>query len=339
MYQRPNAYESRLHQLFNLDNSIARQHLFTQLALEAFEHQYHHNPIYTTWCNLRGAHPTSVTSIDAIPFLPISVYRSKSVSCFDVKDSAYFMSSQTGGESASRHYIYELAFYYRHLKRCFEFALGPVTQYSIIGLLPHYLDRPHSSLIAMCSELMRLCGQDGTDFFTVPNDGFKKRLYELKSTGKTCIVFGVRFAFTEWANQIDFGTNTILIETGGMKNRGPEMSRQAFNAFVLKQYNPKALYSEYGMTELFSQCYAIHDKPFISPPSLQVFARSEINPNRRIHSNYTGALDIIDLANIDTCCFLATDDVGTIQLQNSFEMLGRLDSSVNRGCHALWPET
>lgn len=338
MYQRPNAYEMRLQGLFNGITETEAHAIFNELALEAFVHQFEHNPVYKSWCELRGAHPSNVNTIEAIPFLPISIFKTKPVACFNVQNQLYFLSSQSSGEQASKHYIHEMAFYYRHLKRCFEYALGAVKSYNIIGLLPHYLERPHSSLIAMCRELMIQSGQQGNDFFINPDANFIKRLHQLQANGKPCIIFGVRFAFIEWAQHIDFGSNAILIETGGMKNRAPEMSREAFNVFALKHYKPAALYSEYGMTELFSQCYAQHKQHFICPPSLKIFARSAAHPEERFSANKSGPLDIIDLANIDTCCFIATEDVGTLYTPKHFEVLGRSDHSGNRGCHALWTQ-
>ena len=338
MYQRPNGYESGLEQLFK-QGSQSSLDLFNTLALTAFRHQYDHNPVYQNWCNLRKVNPSLVQSIDAIPFLPISVYKTQTVACFKVCENEVFLSSQTTGEHPSRHYIYELEWYHRQVKRCFEFALGDLNQFNWIALLPHYMERTGSSLISMCRELMRQCGQNGDDFFMKADPDFKHRFEQLQKSSKITLVLGVRFAFMEWINAFDFGSEVILIETGGMKNRGKDLSRQAFINLLQDKTRASAIYSEYGMTELFSQCYAKNREPFKCPPSMRVLVRSESNPNIRYSTSKSGAMDIIDLANIDTCSFIATDAVAELYPDGTFEILGRLDHSGTRGCHALWTES
>lgn len=309
---------------------------FTELAMEAFRFQYKNNQIYHQFCDLMGG-PDKVRSIEQIPFLPIELYKNHKIISGYHTEQIIFRSSGTTGAVKSEHYILDLSWYHGSLIRGFELVFGPAKEYCFLALLPGYVERQDSSLIYMVNTLMRLGLNDQTGFFKNPDAGFIQIIEHNRQKKIPTILFGVSFSLLSFAEKypIDL-SHVILIETGGMKGMAEEKTKEELHTILKEKFKLKNVYSEYGMTELLSQAYSTSHQTFETPAWMKVLIREPNDPVKYLPLEKSGGINVIDLANIYSCCFIATQDLGKKNHPNTFEVLGRFDHSDLRGCNLLF---
>ena len=304
---------------------------FEQIALEIFSLQAERCAPYRQYINLLGINPEQVDSIDKIPFLPIELFKSHDIYCGDTEPEKIFTSSNTGGTVASRHMMQSLAHYEQAFTRAFEQFYGESSQWSIYGLLPNYLQREGSSLVYMVDRLINRCGSGG--FYL---DEYEKLLADMEADPKPKILLGVSYALWDLAEQFSPKLrNTIVMETGGMKGQRKELPKAEFHKILTDAFGVEKIHSEYGMAELTSQAYSSGDGIFRSPRWMKVLTRDVNNPLKVNLRPMRGAINIIDLANISSCAFIATQDVGSTFADGSFTIEGRLTGADIRGCNLL----
>lgn len=317
--------------------TLRDNHAFGQLALELFRFQYHTNNIYRTYCDVLKTRIDAIDSICQIPFLPISFFKTHNVSCgaYSITEP-FFESSGTTGQQASRHFVPETALYERSFRQTFEQFYGPVQDYCIIGLLPSYLERQRSSLVYMVNDLIKRSGHPKSGFYLYDVEKLAGTIASLEAAQQKTILFGVTYALVDFAELHPIPLqHTTIIETGGMKGRKKELLREEVHGLLKKSFSVNSIHSEYGMTELLSQAYALKNGQFQTPPWMRVLVREEDDPFSVTGSAGTGGINIIDLANIWSCAFIATEDAGRLSRDNCFEVLGRLDNAEIRGCSLL----
>ncbi len=304
-------------------------------ALDIFRLQAANNPVYASFLEALKIDPLLVSSVDKIPYLPIRFFKTQEVKTGSFEPQAVFESSGTSGMTHSRHLVKDLSLYEKSFTRGFEFFYGPVQDWCIIGLLPSYLERKNSSLVCMTDRLIRLSGHPQSGFYLDQYEVLLSVLKDLEKQGQKTWLIGVSFALLDFAEKFSAGLrNTVIIETGGMKGRGPEMIREELHAIIKRSFGVPAVHSEYGMTELLSQAYSKGGGLFHCPPWMKILLRDEEDPFVVKHTG-TGTINVIDLANIHSCSFIATDDAGKLYPDGSFEVLGRVDGSDLRGCSLM----
>ena len=307
---------------------------FDLQAIQLYEKQFSNNLIYRSFCDLVHKHPSDCESVIEIPFLPISFFKTHKVLTGNPECSHIFESSGTAGKTSS-HHVADIEVYEQSFFNCFELFYGHPNQFAVIGLLPGYLEKPNSSLIYMMQKLIEIsdCVDSGfyLDNYQKLHDVLKRR----EQANQKTFLLGVSFALLDFAEQFPCSLqHTILVETGGMKGRRKELVREELHA-QLKQYlDVGDIQSEYGMTELLSQAYAKDNGRFRCPPWMKVLVRNPNNP-LDIQAYGTGCLNIIDLANKNSCAFIGTDDLGRVYSDRTFEVIGRDDSSDVRGCNLM----
>jgi hypothetical protein len=315
--------------LFNISFS------FEQLALEAFCFQAAQNPVYAAYLQAIHCIPEQIDCIQKIPFLPIGFYKTHAVRTGNFTPALVFESSTTTGSTPSQHLVRNPTLYKASFLNGFEQYWGSPHNTCIIGLLPSYLERKNSSLVYMVKELIEKSCHPNSGFYLNEREVLSKTLTELESKQQRTLLIGVTFALLDFASTHPQPLkHTTLIETGGMKGRAEELTREEVHSLLKKAFQLPAIGSEYGMTELFSQAWSKGDGLFESPPWMKVLVREEEDP-LTVKLSGNGGLNIIDLANIDSCCFIATDDAGRVHSNGHFEMLGRLDGASTRGCSLL----
>ena len=307
---------------------------FDLQAIQLYEKQFSNNPIYRSFCDLVHKHPSDCESVIAIPFLPISFFKTHKVLTGNPECSHIFESSGTGGKTSS-HHVADIEVYEQSFFNCFELFYGHPNQFAVIGLLPGYLEKPNSSLIYMMQKLIEMsdCADSGfyLDNYQKLHDVLKRR----EQANQKTFLLGVSFALMDFAEQFPSSLqHTIVVETGGMKGRRKELVREELHAQLKQNLDVEGIQSEYGMTELLSQAYAKDNGRFRCPPWMKVFVRNPNNP-LDIQAHGTGCLNIIDLANKNSCAFIGTDDLGRVYSDGSFEVIGRADSSDVRGCNLM----
>lgn len=308
---------------------------FEALAITAFEIQYHHNPIYAAFAKAVGKIPGKVTTLTNIPFLPVSFFKTHLVTTSQYNPSLYFESSGTTGIQNSRHAVKDSALYEASFLACFQQFYGNPEDWCIIGLLPAYLERQHSSLVYMVNILINKSNNPASGFYLNEFDILNNLLQQQEAAGKKTLLLGVTFALLDFAEQYPQQLkHTIVMETGGMKGRREEWTRQQVHTFLQQKLGTNSIHSEYGMTELLSQGYSSGNGIFNTPSWLKILVRQDDDP-LTVAAQGSGLINIIDLANIYSCCFIATDDVGTIHPNGCFEIAGRRDNSDLRGCSLL----
>lgn len=308
---------------------------FEALALQTYVYQYTYNSIYAQYANAVGRSPANVISLTDIPFLPIRFFKSHQVVCGQFIPEAVFESSGTTQTINSRHYVKSLELYRQSFLRAFRIFYGDVKDYCIIGLLPSYLERSNSSLVVMADELIRQSTHADSGFYLYEHEKLSSVLQALEQKKQKTLLIGVTFALLDFAEKQQLHLqHTIVMETGGMKGRREEWTRQQVHHFLFERLGVKTIHSEYGMTELLSQAYSFGDGIFSCPPWMKIVLREEDDPFA-IQRNGTGIINVIDLANIDSCSFIATDDAGRLQADESFEVIGRTDNSDLRGCSLM----
>jgi hypothetical protein len=311
---------------------------FTQKALALVAYQAENNPIYRQYLDCLRVDYRDIQHIEQIPFLPIEFFKYHAIISGDSSTEKTFESSGTTGESRSKHHVADLAFYEGLSERIFAELYGNLTEYHILALLPSYLERDTSSLVYMVSHFIRVSQSAHSGFYlgNIP-ELLQKLNYLQKNSSRKILLIGVTFALLDLAEQYAPDLSKVIVmETGGMKGRRREMLRAEVHAILRKGLNIQAVHSEYGMTELLSQGYSQADETFACPPWMRVLLREVNDPFAIDDTLRIGAVNVIDLANIDSCAFIATQDLGTIIGDNQFQILGRMDNSDIRGCNLLF---
>lgn len=311
---------------------------FRTRALQLFQYQYEHNELYRHFCEALHVDIAAVAELSQIPFLPISFFKTHPVLCRPATvDSAdlTFESSGTTGTVNSHHYVWDAQVYEDSLFMGFEEFYGSPGQYAILALLPSYVERANASLVYMAKTLMAASGHPANGFYINEWQQLHDAIKTLEQQNTKILLLGVTFALLDFAEAYPIQlSNTIVMETGGMKGRRTEMTRTEVHDILKKQWGMPHIHSEYGMTELLSQAYALSDGIFRPTATMQVFVR-DINDPLDVATSGTGALNVIDLANMHSCAFIATEDIARIHEDGSFEVLGRLDHSALRGCSLM----
>jgi len=307
---------------------------FNQKAIEIFNFQYNNNSVYSQYCKLINVNAKSIKKIKDIPFLPIQFFKNYTVSSYN-KHTHSFKSSGTGGKR-SVHHIKDINIYIESFTQCFEENFGSINNTVFLGLLPSYIEQGNSSLIYMVDYLIQKSNRKESGFYL--ND--YKKLYDLilklEKSEKKIILIGVSYALLDFIDNFSLKTkNLVIIETGGMKGRRKEITREELHNKLKRGFNSNNIKSEYGMTELLSQAYSNTNGIFKSPPWLKILVR-EINDPLYVKSHGKGALNFIDLANVNSCSFIASDDIGEVYRDSSFKVLGRLSNSEIRGCNLMF---
>lgn len=314
---------------------------FHEVAVRLFHYQAERNPVYGAWLQALGfdaAKKATVKRVEDIPFLPIETFKTHTVKTGNFEPGAIYTSSGTTGQETSKHHIASPQAYLRNAQACFEHFYGPVDQYAWLCLLPSYMEREGSSLIAMAEHFVKQSPAEESGFFLKGLDELRYRLETLELNGVPTVILGVTFALLDWAESLEKPLSlksTLIMETGGMKGRRVEPVREAVHAQLQQAFGVDRIHSEYGMTELMSQAYSFGEGRFIPPPQMRVLPRSPENPLEWAGLESHAALNIVDLANADSCAFLATADLGKVFGNGSFEVLGRLEGSDLRGCSLL----
>lgn len=307
-----------------------------EYTLSLFRHQAKENKIYREFISHLNIHPDSISSIAQIPFLPIEFFKSQTIKTGLWNEEIIFESSGTTGNNTSRHYISSTNHYLKNTQTIFEHFYGPVSDYTILALLPSYLERSGSGLISMVNFFIEESTSTNSGFYLYEHAALAQQLKTLKSRGEKTILFGVTFALLDFAEAFPMSLEGItIIETGGMKGRRDELTRSEIHSILKSSFGVADIHSEYGMTELQSQAYSLGNERFQTPEWMQILIRDTSDPLSSVAKGKTGGINIIDLANHDTCAFIATQDLGKIHEDNSFEVLGRFDHSDTRGCSLL----
>jgi phenylacetate-coenzyme A ligase PaaK-like adenylate-forming protein len=308
---------------------------FEQLALEVFRFQAGNNPVYADFLKALRVDVSSVSQILQIPFLPIRFFKTHEIKTTQFEPQMIFESSGTTASINSRYFVKDISLYEESFIRGFDFFYGPLKNYCIIGLLPSYFERKNSSLVYMVDKLIRLSEHPQSGFYLNEYEQLALVLQDLEKRKQPTMLMGITFALLDFAEKYSFPLqHTLLMETGGMKGRRQEMIREEVHALLKKAFSLNAVHSEYGMTELLSQAWSKGEGVFTCPPWMKILVRDEEDPFV-IKKAGLGPINIIDLANIWSCSFIATDDVGKLYPDGSFEVLGRVDGSDLRGCSLM----
>ncbi|HEU4716305.1 MAG TPA: acyl transferase [Bacteroidia bacterium] len=309
---------------------------FTALALEIFRFQLAHNPVYAAFSKGLGKNRDNVNSTGEIPFLPVELFKSHRIYSAEKDPQIVFTSSGTTGSVTSRHEVADVSLYEKSFLAGFEKFYGPPGEWTILALLPSYLEREGSSLVYMADRLIRESKSEDSGFYLHNYKELSGKLSLLNRQKKKTLLLGVTYALLDLAEQFPQPLENITImETGGMKGKRKEMVREEVHAILEESFHVKNIHSEYGMTELLSQAYSSGGGIFRTPPWMKILIREMNDPLSFCGSGRTGGVNIIDLANLYSCSFIATSDLGKIHGNNSFEILGRFDFSDVRGCNLM----
>ncbi len=309
---------------------------FRRTALEIFREQYDRTPVYNEFCRHLSVDPQQVNRLEDIPFLPISFFKDHKVLGEGLTGKLVFRSSGTTDSGLSHHFVPDPARYESSFLSGFEHFYGPVTNWCILALLPSYEERPGSSLIYMADGLIQASLKEGSGFLRGDIKHIANRVREADDAGNPVLLIGVSYALMDLAEQHPMVlTNTVVMETGGMKGRREELVRKALHERLCSGFGLERIHSEYGMTELFSQAYSKGKGIFRCPPWMRVLVRDTEDPLSLVPAGQTGGINVIDLANRHSCAFVATQDLGRVLPGDGFEVLGRFDHSDIRGCNLL----
>ena len=318
--------------VFNIQN----QSDFKTCALQVFRHQFKNNAVYRSFCDLLYIHSSDVKEVEEIPFLPIQFFKSHAVLSSTQAVKETFTSSGTTGSSVSKHMVTDVSWYTKSYTKGFEHFYGPIEDFTVLGLLPNYLERDGSSLIYMVDDFIKKSNNPASGFYLNNLTELSKTLIELDKKGEKVLLIGVAFALLDLIESQQFKLqNTIIMETGGMKGRRKEIIRNELHEILCAGFGVSKIYSEYGMTELLSQGYSSGDGVFDCPPWMKILARDTEDALTMVGANKTGGLNVIDLANYNSCSFIATQDLGKVDNNGRFEVLGRFDHSDIRGCNLM----
>src|SRR5690606_1727732 len=320
------------HSIFNIKNDAD----FKVLALKVFKYQFENNKVYRSFCDLIYKHPSDVKHIEDIPFLPIQFFKTHRVLSSKNPIQTTFTSSGTTGNETSKHLVTDLTVYENSFTKAFQHFYGNAEDYTILALLPSYLEREGSSLIYMVEHLIKLSKFKESGFYLNNTIELKHTLESLESQGRKTLLIGVSFALLDLVECFQFNLkNTIVMETGGMKGRRKELVRSELHEQLQKGFGVKHIHSEYGMTELLSQAYSKGNRIFNTHKWMRVLVRDTDDALTVLPSGKTGGINVIDLANINSCSFIATQDLGKVYNDGRFEVIGRFDNSDIRGCNLM----
>lgn len=315
---------------------LSREFNFEECALELFHFQLKANPIYGQFCDYLGRTHRNTSGIDQIPHLPISFFKHHRVAADESGFQRVFESSGTTGNQTSKHYVSDLSFYAQNALLTFEEAYGTIQNDVFLFLLPSYLERNNSSLVYMAQHFLTHCQSNFSGFFLDDFARLKNHLIEALETGSRVFLFGVTFGLLDFGEMNELSKtypNLIVLETGGMKGRKKELTRSEVHQSLNNHFKTTAIHSEYGMTELLSQAYSQGHGVFNESATLRVSVR-ELQDPLTVRKTGKGGLNVMDLANLQSCSFIATDDQGEVN-EDGFRVNGRIDHSDIRGCNLL----
>ena len=327
-----NMHSISTNDIFTIKNATQ----FNDLAIKIFNYQAENNPVYKKYLFHLGTEISSVKSIREIPFLPIEFFKSHEIKTGSSKTAKTFYSSGTTGAKKSRHFITDISIYERSFLTNFENQYGKLDDICILALLPTYLNNESSSLVYMVNKLIAISGHSDSGFYLNNIEELSLKLESLEKTNTKIILIGVSYALIDLAEKFPLKlSNTVIMETGGMKGKRKELTKAELHKFLSSRFGVESIHSEYGMTELLSQAYSPGEGKFNTPPWMKILIRDTYDPFCYLEQAKSGGINIIDLANINSCSFIETGDLGKIHPDNSFEVLGRFDNSDIRGCNLL----
>ncbi|MES2836293.1 MAG: acyl transferase [Bacteroidota bacterium] len=309
---------------------------FTTIALKVFQFQAQNNAVYKKYLESLNINPLRISSLNKIPFLPIEFFKSHKIVSGCQEPEICFLSSATTSGIQSKHYVLKQDLYYKSFKKCFELFYGDISNYVVLALLPSYLEREGSSLILMAEDLIKNSNSELSGFFLNNHTELIESINKAKQQQKKILLLGVSFALLDLAenHQLDL-SDVIIMETGGMKGKRKELVREELHQLLCESFKTKAIHSEYGMTELLSQAYSKGNGIFETPPWMRVLIRETTDPFHFVENEKTGGINVIDLANLYSCSFIATQDLGKSLNNKKFSVLGRFDNSDVRGCNLM----
>lgn len=310
---------------------------FNNLALSLFNYHYSNNPVYKEYVDLIRVNISRINHYKKIPFLPISFFKTHKVYTQDSLYKVLFLSSTTTGDTPSKHYVYNENLYVTSFEKNFENIYGKIEDFTFLALLPNYLERGNSSLVFMMKHLIEKSKHKESGFFLNDFEKLNDTIETVKNKGGKCIIIGVTYALLDFAQEFPntLNSNFIVMETGGMKGKRREITRFEVHDFLKNKFNLKIIHSEYGMTELLSQSYLFDSDSYKTPSWMKVFSRDIYDPFQLLPDSQTGLLSIIDLANIYSCPFIATDDIAKTFSENRFTVIGRHSVADLRGCNLM----
>lgn len=319
-------------EIFQINNEIE----FEAQALKVFNFQFENNSVYRSFCDLLYKNPSDIRSLKEIPFLPIQFFKTHEILSSEKQIHKIFSSSGTTGSVTSKHFVTDLNIYEKSFNEGFKQFYGDIKDYTILALLPSYLERNGSSLIYMVYSLIKQSNKPKSGFYLNNLSDLKDTLVQLDNSGEKVLLIGVSFALLDLVENYQFQLkNTIVMETGGMKGRRKELVREELHAILKRGFGVNQIHSEYGMTELLSQAYSKGNGVFECSNTMKVFVRDTEDALTILKDNKTGGINIIDLANVNSCSFLATQDLGKVYKNGTFEIIGRFDNSDIRGCNLM----
>jgi len=324
---------------FNHDKifEIRNEKDFEDVAIEIFNYQYRHCSIYQQFVDHIKVNPLAVTSIEAIPFLPIEFFRTHVVIDNQYEPEICFTSSGTTGNTQSNHYVAKKTIYEKSFLKTFSIFYGNPSELAILALLPSYLERSGSSLVYMVERLIKESKNEMSGFFLNDTEELLRRLEILEKEKQNVLLLGVSFALLELSNHVNLNLeHTAVMETGGMKGRGKEITRDELHGYFKSGFGIREIHSEYGMTELLSQAYSDGKGIFMCPPWMKILTRDLYDPFSLLKDSNTGGVNVIDLANIHSCSFIETQDIGKVYNDKNFEIMGRIDRTIIRGCNLMY---
>lgn len=316
--------------------TISGKKAFDKITLKVFRHQYANNAVYHDFCNHLGKSPDNVKSVESIPFLPIQFFKTHEVLSDTQPVQETFTSSGTTGTATSRHLVTDLSYYEQSFRLAFSQFYGNIEDYAVLALLPSYLEREGSSLIYMVDDLIQRSNNPHSGFYLNNYEELIETLETLDNSGQNVLLIGVTYALLDLVEIKQFNLkNTIIMETGGMKGRRREMIREELHQQLCIGFGVNEIHSEYGMTELLSQAYSLGNGIFECPPWMDILIRDPEDALTYVTEGKNGGINVIDLANFNSCSFIATQDLGKKYPNQSFEVLGRFDNSDIRGCNLM----
>lgn len=316
--------------------NIKSQEQFTEIAIAVFKHQFKNNKVYRSFCDLINKHPSDVVKVEQIPFLPIQFFKTRQVLSSVEEVDEIFTSSGTTGNITSKHFVTDINLYKESYSKGFAHFYGNIETYVVLALLPNYLERNGSSLVFMVDDLITKSKNSESGFYLNNIDELAKKLIYLEEKGQKTLLIGVSFALLDLIEKHQFNLkNTLVMETGGMKGRRKELIRKELHQLLQEGFGVDEIHSEYGMTELLSQAYSKGNGFFETPPWMTVLARDTEDALTILPKGKAGGINVIDLANYNSCSFIATQDLGKVHKNETFEIIGRFDNSDIRGCNLM----
>ncbi|MGJ8591875.1 MAG: acyl transferase [Aquaticitalea sp.] len=316
--------------------NIQSENDFKTIALKIFRFQFENNTVYRSFCDLLYKNPSDIKNVEDIPFMPIQFFKSHKVLSSNNSVEKTFTSSGTTGSITSNHYVTDLKIYEESYKTGFKHFYGDIEDYAVLALLPSYLERDGSSLIYMVEDFIKESKHPDSGFYLDNLFELKNTLIRLDESGQKVILIGVSFALLDLVEAYQFNLkHTIIMETGGMKGRRKELVRDELHSLLKKGFCVKTIHSEYGMTELLGQSYSKGHGVFECPPWMKILTRDTEDALAVLSSSQTGGINVIDLSNHNSCSFIATQDLGKVNPDGSFEIIGRFDTSDIRGCNLM----